>query len=31
MQKTEIQAETIKHSTNKALCRELGEVEWLVE
>jgi len=27
MQKTENQAETIKHSTNTALCRALGEVE----
>jgi len=31
MQKTEIQAETIKYSTNIALCRALGEVEWQVE
>jgi len=31
MQKTENQAEIVKHSTNTARCRALGEVEWLVK
>jgi len=30
-QETENQTETVKHSTNTALCRALGEVEWQVE
>jgi len=31
MQKTENQAEIVKHSTNTARCRALGVVEWQVE